>query len=143
MLARSLTKKVLLPIVGRKSSSVSNKFWEWTTKARPNWKENYTEAAVMFVIFGVTGSSSMFLIRPALKNVFGLEGSLVEGPNSYRVASILMVSPFYACILLLIGTVSGRHNYFAKMSMKILGRFVPKTVIHKVMCTPAKSKLVK
>ncbi len=96
----------------------------------------------MFTVFGVTGSSSMLLVRPALKEVFGLEGSWAEGPNSYRVASILMVSPFYAFILLFIGTVSGRHTYFAKMSMKILGRFVPKSLIQKVICTPAKNKII-
>jgi hypothetical protein len=141
MLARSLIKKV--PTVGRNLSTASKKFWEWTTKSRPNWKESRTEAAVMFIIFGVTGSSSMLLVRPAMKNVFGLEGSLVDGPNSYRVASILMVSPIYACILMFIGTISGRHNYFAKMAMKILGRFAPKSAIQKVVCTPAKSKPIK
>ncbi len=135
MLTRTL-RKFLVPAATRKSST--SKFWEWTTQSRANWKEDKVEAAVMFVIFGVTGSSSMLLVRPALKNVFGLEGSLVEGPNSYRAASILMVSPFYACILLFIGTLSGRHSYFSKMSMKILNRFIPKPAIHKLLCPAAK-----
>ena len=117
-----------------------NTFWQWTTKSRPPWKENYKEAAVAVVVFGITGSLSMVAVRPCLKSVFGLEGSFTEGPNSYRIASLVIVSPFYAAILLAIGTLSGRHNYFAKMSFKILGRFFPKSLLHEVACTPAKVK---
>lgn len=124
-----------------KRSISTNSFWQWTTAARPSWKENKAEAAVAFVVFGITGSLSMVAVRPSLKSIFGIEGTLVDGPNSYRIMSILCVSPVYACILLAIGTLSGRHNYFAKMSMKILGRFVPKTVIHRVMCKPAQAKI--
>lgn len=98
------------------------------------------EAAVAFAVFGVTGSLSVLAVRPSLKSIFGIEGTLVDGPNSYRIMSVLCVSPVYAMVLLVIGTVSGRHNYFARMSMKILGRFVPKSVIHKIVCKPALAK---
>ena len=138
--------RVVRPIQFRKYNATSrsysmNSFWQWTTTARPSWKENKTEAAVAIVVFGITGSLSVLAVRPSLKSIFGIEGTLIDGPNSYRVLSILCVSPMYAAVLLAIGTLSGRHNYFAKMSMKILGRFVPKTVIHRVMCKPAKSKI--
>mmetsp|Transcript_72171 Transcript_72171/g.141640 ORF Transcript_72171/g.141640 Transcript_72171/m.141640 type:complete len:147 (-) Transcript_72171:153-593(-) len=124
----------------KRNSSTSNGFWKWTTTNRPSWKENKAEAAIAFAVFGVTGSLSVLAVRPSLKNIFGIEGTMVDGPNSYRLMSILCVSPVYAMILLAIGTVSGRHNYFAKMSMKILGRFVPKSVIHKVVCKPGLQK---
>lgn len=84
----------------------------------------------------------MVAVRPSLKAIFGIEGSLMEGPNSYRIMSVLCVSPVYAAVLLAIGTLSGRHNYFAKMSMKILGRFVPKSFVHRVLCQPAKVKQI-
>lgn len=128
-------------LISQKRFSSTNSFWQWTTAARPSWKENKTEAAVAFVVFGITGSLSVLAVRPSLKSIFGIEGTLIDGPNSYRAMCILCVSPMYAAVLLAIGTLSGRHNYFAKMSMKILGRFVPKKVIHKVMCKPAQAKL--
>lgn len=98
------------------------------------------EAAIAVAVFGVTGTFSVLAVRPSMKALFGIEGTLIDGPNSYRAMSILCISPVYAIVLLAMGTLSGRHNYFAKMSMKILGRFVPKSVIHKVICQPARSK---
>jgi hypothetical protein len=133
-------RKSAIDIASRKCSTQSG-FWQWTTKSRPSWKENKAEAAVAIAVFGATGTLSVLAVRPSLKTLFGIEGTLVDGPNSYRLMSILCVSPVYAMVLLAIGTVSGRHNYFAKMSMKILGRFVPKSVIHKVVCKPAQAKL--
>lgn len=128
-------------LLSKRTNSSSNSFWQWTTSQRPSWKENGKEAAVAIAVFGVTGTLSMVAVRPSLKNLFGIEGSFVEGPNSYRIMSILCVSPVYAVILLAMGTLSGRHNYFAKMSMKILGRFVPKSFVHRVLCQPAKAKV--
>jgi hypothetical protein len=82
----------------------------------------------------------MYFVRPALASL-GLEGSLKEGPNSYRVISILSVTPIYATILFTIGTLSGRHAYFAAQWRKILGRFVPGAAINKMVCPPAASKI--
>ena len=65
------------------------------------------EAAVAIVVFGVTGSTSVAVTRPALKNTLGLEGSMLEGPNSYRVLSLLLVSPIYAVLLGTFGTLAG------------------------------------
>ena len=117
-----------------------NKFWNWTTTPRLNWKNNIKEAVIATMVFGVTGTTSMILIRPCLKTAFGLEGSLLEGPNSYRIISILTISPVYAILLFTIGTISGRHIFFAQMSSKILGRFIPKSILSKVYCNPAKIK---
>lgn len=116
--------------------SALGKFWAWTTQPRPHWKESYTEAFVLCCVFGVTGSSSVALVRPALKSVFGIEGTLKDGPNSYRALSILIVSPIYACVLMLVGTLAGRHTYFANMGRKILGRFLPASLRQKIGCTP-------
>ena len=69
---------------GSSYTSLQSRFWNWTTQARPSWKENKLEAAVVFCVFGVTGSTSVGLVRPALKYTIGLEGSFIEGPNSYR-----------------------------------------------------------
>jgi hypothetical protein len=116
-----------------------NRFWKWTTQVRPHWRVSKTEAAIMFCVFGVTGSSSMFFVRPALHSM-GLEGSMVDGPNSYRVLSLCLISPIYAMLLVTIGTLVGRHTYFASMSQKIIGRFLPRTLREKVGCRPALEK---
>merc|ERR1712232_1038944 len=120
--------------------SLFSKFWSWTTQTRPHWRECKTEAAVLFCVFGVTGSSSVAIIRPVLKNTVGLEGSMKDGPWSYRIISLVLVSPFYATLLVFYGTVAGRHVYFASMARKILGRFLPRSLRSSVACPPAKAK---
>jgi hypothetical protein len=52
------------------------KFWLWTTQNRSHWRTDWKEGIVLFTIFGVTGSSSLLIVRPALKNIFGLQVSL-------------------------------------------------------------------
>ena len=105
------------------------------------------EAAVAFVVFGITGSTSVAVVRPTLKSTFGIEGSLKEGPWSYRISSILAVSPIYASMLVTFGTIAGRHRFFAGMAHKIFGRFLPKFVLTKISdsfkyCFPG-SRMVK
>lgn len=101
------------------------RFWAWTTQQRPSWRTSPLEAAVAFCVFGITGSTSVAVVRPFLKKTMGLEGSLKDGPWSYRIISLVVVSPFYAWFLVTFGTIAGRHLYFANMAAKIFGRFLP------------------
>ena len=55
-------------------ASLYKRFWDWTLQPRPHWRESRTEAAVIFCVFGVTGSTSVAFVRPALKHSIGLEG---------------------------------------------------------------------
>ena len=125
-----------------RGSPVIKRFWHWTTKSRPSWRENPTEAVVICSVFAVTGTSTLFVIRPCLKTV-GIEGSLVEGPNSYRVLSIALISPAYACLLMVLGTLAGRHTFFAGMSRKLLGRFLPSSALNRVSCIPGQQFVAK
>lgn len=120
------------------SEGVLDRFWRWTSQERPTWKENKVEAAIVFGVFGVTGSTSVALVRPALGNL-GLNGTMVDGPWSYRIGSVLLVSPMYACVLMGVGTIAGRHRYFASMSRRILGRFVPPALRTKLACPRPKT----
>lgn len=92
-------------------------------------------------VFGATGSSALYIMRPLLATTLGIEGSLVDGPNSYRLASLLLMSPAYATVLLLLGTLSGRHTFFAKMAFGILKRYVPaRSLQQRLLCKPARLK---
>jgi hypothetical protein len=116
---------------------MSSVFWKWTSQVRPHWRESKVEAAVLFTVFGITGSSTMFLVRPALKT-FGIEGSMIDGPNSYRVISFLTITPIYITILTTLGTISGRHRFFANQATKMLSRFgLSREKVIKTCC-PAK-----
>lgn len=126
------------------SSKMLYKFWTWTTQTRPHWRDSRVEAAVLFCVFGVTGSSSVALVRPFLRESLGIHGTMMDGPNSYRLMSFFMVTPIYVMVLLTVGTLAGRHTYFANMARKILGRFVPlKEIKSKIACKPALEKLAK
>eukprot|EP00933_Yihiella_yeosuensis_P035477 TRINITY_DN29027_c0_g1_i1.p1 TRINITY_DN29027_c0_g1~~TRINITY_DN29027_c0_g1_i1.p1 ORF type:complete len:157 (-),score=23.90 TRINITY_DN29027_c0_g1_i1:65-535(-) len=122
------------------NQKLANRFWAWTTQQRPSWRDCPKEAAVLFCVFGVTGSSSVALVRPCFKSLTGIEGSMIEGPWSYRIGSLLLVSPVYATVLITLGTLSGRHAYFAKMGGKIIGRFLPGSLSKHLKCAPAKAK---
>eukprot|EP00928_Gymnodinium_smaydae_P098157 TRINITY_DN9068_c0_g1_i1.p2 TRINITY_DN9068_c0_g1~~TRINITY_DN9068_c0_g1_i1.p2 ORF type:complete len:247 (-),score=61.45 TRINITY_DN9068_c0_g1_i1:70-810(-) len=121
-------------------SGAVQRFWSWTTQPRPSWRESKSEAAVVFVVFGLTGSTSVALVRPVFTSVTGIEGSMKEGPWSYRIGSLLLVSPVYALVLITFGTLSGRHLFFANMGKKILGRFVPRSWSSHLQCAPAAAK---
>eukprot|EP00303_Exanthemachrysis_gayraliae_P012072 CAMPEP_0206018528 /NCGR_PEP_ID=MMETSP1464-20131121/27322_1 /ASSEMBLY_ACC=CAM_ASM_001124 /TAXON_ID=119497 /ORGANISM="Exanthemachrysis gayraliae, Strain RCC1523" /LENGTH=133 /DNA_ID=CAMNT_0053392405 /DNA_START=19 /DNA_END=422 /DNA_ORIENTATION=+ len=98
--------------------------------------EDKQEALVIMAIFGVTGSSSLFVVRPLLEKA-GIRGSWQEGPNSYRLASVAVVSPIYSLMLVTIGTISGRHRFFGRMSSRIMSRFT--FFGSPIMCPPGAS----
>jgi hypothetical protein len=55
-----------------------------------------------------------------------------EGPWSYRLTSLLLVSPVYATMLVTYGTLAGRHRFFAAMAYKIFGRFLPQSLMQRI-----------
>ena len=85
--------------------------------------------ALIFTVFGITGSSSMYIVRPMLHKVGGLEGSMKEGPWSYRLISLAVLMPAYSIMLVTIGTIAGRHHYFKRTALRMWGRLLP---LHKL-----------
>lgn len=45
------------------------------------------------------------------------------GPWSYRICSLVIMTPIYATLLVMVGTVFGRHAYFRHFSVKMWSRF--------------------
>lgn len=83
----------------------------------------YREMLLICTVFGITGSSTMLLVRPAVKEVLGIQGTFKDGPWSYRICSIVIMSPIYATLLVVVGTLFGRHAYFRHFAVKIFSRF--------------------
>eukprot|EP00290_Baffinella_frigidus_P045486 CAMPEP_0180414860 /NCGR_PEP_ID=MMETSP0989-20121125/45884_1 /TAXON_ID=697907 /ORGANISM="non described non described, Strain CCMP2293" /LENGTH=183 /DNA_ID=CAMNT_0022419591 /DNA_START=174 /DNA_END=721 /DNA_ORIENTATION=- len=115
------------------------RFWAWTTRPTPEFlrfsQAWWGEQAFRCGVFAVTGSSSLLLLRPVLRTALQEpEGSLMQGPNTYRAASLLFLSPAYAVTLCAVGTAAGRHVFFASMGAKILGRFMPRSVSQRILC---------
>jgi hypothetical protein len=48
-----------------------------------------------------------------------------EGPWSYRISSVLLVTPVYSVILLTIGTILGKHHFFANVVRRMWSRIIP------------------
>lgn len=73
---------------------------EIPTRGTLKW---YGEMVLLCTVFAITGTSTMVLVRPAVSEVLGLKGSLKEGPWSYRVCSIVIMTPVYSAMLVLVG----------------------------------------
>jgi len=103
----------------------------------PRW---YLEMALICTVFAITGSSTMVLVRPAVSDVLGLRGSMRDGPWSYRVASLVIMTPLYAVMLVCVGTAFGRHAYFRHFAVKMFSRFgIPPELLDKNWKTHAKN----
>lgn len=74
----------------------------------------------------------MYFTKPILKNVFDLEGSYIQGPNSYRVASFLTTFPIYSVLLFTFGTLAGQRAFFGGMLLKMWSRLLPKSALPKL-----------
>jgi len=68
---------------------------------------------VVFIVFGITGSLSLFLSDYIL--------TILELKN--MIISIFMVLITYQILLIIIGTIFGEFKYFWAMEKKILSRF--------------------
>jgi Family of unknown function (DUF6787) len=82
------------------------------------------DKAVVCTVFAITGSGSMFLIRPLLSGGLGLEGSLKDGPWSFRAGYALVVMPAYSVTLVTIGALAGRFGFFRYFAVKMWARML-------------------
>ncbi|KAI9221231.1 hypothetical protein BC828DRAFT_381551 [Blastocladiella britannica] len=87
----------------------------------------WREVGIVFTVFAVTGSSSLLVVRRGLNAALG-EGSLSEGPNSWRAGYMMFGLPAYSAMLLTFGTLSGRGAYFRTVLHRMWGRMLPKSV---------------
>lgn len=79
--------------------------------------------AIIFIVFAVTGSSSVKVARPILE-FFGVNNSLAW--YIYVPLRIIIVLPVYQCLLIVFGTIAGQFKFFWAFEKKMFGRFVGK-----------------
>lgn len=90
-------------------------------KLEEKWQVNYRwELINIFLVFAVTGSSSLFVSRPIIK----LIGITKENLNTflYWTLYIIIGFIFYQIMLVLIGWVFGQFQFFWNFEKKMLGR---------------------
>jgi len=98
--------------------------WMAPKEIPPRWTTAwYREMVLICTVFAITGSSTMVLVRPMVSHGLGLKGSMKEGPWSYRICSIIIMTPLYAGLLVVVGTLFGRHAYFRFFAVKMFSRF--------------------
>jgi len=110
---------------------------EMPPRNTPRW---YAEMVLLCTVFAITGTSTMVLVRPAMSEILGLKGSLKDGPWSYRICSLVIMTPLYSALLVVVGTIFGRHAYFRHFAVKMFSRFgIPPELMDKNFAKNAKN----
>ena len=72
---------------------------------------------IIFLVFGVTGSTSVWVSKPILDFV-GLEQSAVSA-LVYWPIRIIIIFPVYQILLLIIGSIFGQSKFFKNFIKKM------------------------
>ncbi|WP_445737067.1 DUF6787 family protein [Mariniflexile sp.] len=90
-------------------------------KLEKKWQVNYKwEMISIFLVFAVTGSSSLFVSRPIIKWIGITKENL--NPLLYWVLYIIIGFVFYQILLVLIGWLFGQFQFFWNFEKKMLCR---------------------
>ncbi len=80
---------------------------------------------IVLLVFSITGSLALVVARLLLQDLLGLQGGFWAGPWSYRIAYLLVVPPCYSMMLVLIGGIFGKYEYFRVRALKTWSRLLP------------------
>ena len=80
---------------------------------------------IVMIVFGITGFSALVFSRLLFNVLIGMEGSLWSGPWSYRVLYLSVIPPFYSLMLVLVGSLFGKREYFMSRVLKMWSRLIP------------------
>jgi hypothetical protein len=81
--------------------------------------------AVILLVFAITGTLAMRLSSLVLRDLLGLQGTFWGGPWSFRLAWLLLITPAYSALLVLIGTLLGKGPYFRGRARQMWRRLLP------------------
>lgn len=82
--------------------------------------KSLTQVIIVFVVFGLTGTSVVFL-KPWVFQLFGMEE--IVGFKGF-VIYCLLIFPLYQVLLLIYGTLLGQFAFFWKWEKKILNSMI-------------------
>jgi len=91
-------------------------------KLMTRWNiEKPSQLIIIFLVFSITGSSSVAIGRPLLKMI----GITLENLNPFIYYPLFIVSSFifYQVFLVLFGWLFGQFQFFWNMEKKMLRRF--------------------
>ena len=81
--------------------------------------ESYFRLFVIFLVFGITGSLSVYLCKYILIGIFSEK--FIEN-DFFWIIRLLMIFPLYQFLLIVIGSIFGEFKYFWEIEKKILLR---------------------
>ena len=91
-------------------------------KLETKWVVNYRwEMIAIFIVFAITGSSSVIVGRPIIK-LLGISPENLN-PFIYWVLFIFTSLIFYQILLVIYGWLFGQFKFFWEFEKKMLGRF--------------------
>ena len=82
--------------------------------------ESIQHLIIIFIIFALSGSGSIFLSSPIL-TILSLE-QLISFYPLYLFVRIILIIPIYQLLLILVASIFGQFNYFWKFEKKFLQR---------------------
>ncbi|QHI35560.1 hypothetical protein IMCC3317_09060 [Kordia antarctica] len=103
------------------------RFFLWCFKKLENkWVTNYRwEIITIFIVFALTGTSSLRIARPFLE-WFGFTRTLFAdgffGGFFYWIVRIIIILPLYQILLIIFGTLLGQFKFFWEFEKKMLKR---------------------
>lgn len=96
-------------------------------KLKERWKvKSNFQLVIIFIVFSVTGSSSLIVAGPVLSFFSINRDAFPEafyGAIFYYTLRILIIFPIYQILLVIIGTVFGQFQFFWNFEKKMLCRF--------------------
>ncbi|WP_299367153.1 DUF6787 family protein [Winogradskyella sp.] len=99
--------------------TVTLKLFKWLEK---RWILQYRwEMIRVFIVFAITGSTSMYVGRPIMKWIGITKDNL--HPLLYWILFIIISLIFYQILLVTFGWLFGQHKFFWEFEKKILRRF--------------------
>lgn len=102
-------------------------FFLWCfKKLQGKWVTTYRwEMIVIFIVFAITGSSSVRIAKPLLEWL-GITRTLfsdgIFGSFCYWIIRIMIILPVYQILLIIFGTILGQFKFFWEFEKKMLRR---------------------
>lgn len=91
-------------------------------KLKAKWEiSSNLQLVIIFIVFGVTGSSSVIVSAPILKFFDITKENLND--FVYYFLKIILVFPVYQILLLFFGFISGQFPFFWKFEKRMLRNF--------------------